>query len=116
MDFSIKSDAAADYAYVIKESGSSYSPTAEELFETGTIGQFENGVATVTTLDVEGGKTFDLYVAVRSINPYVYSEVSKIDLSTNIEYSDIVTLDRIGKTDFRYHVEYPEGARSVKNM
>ena len=43
MDVSIKSDAAADYAYVIKESGSSYSPTAEELFETGTIGQFENG-------------------------------------------------------------------------
>lgn len=116
VDFSIKSDAAADYAYVIKESGSSYSPTAEELFETGTIGQFENGVATVTTLDVEGGKTFDLYVAVRSINPYVYSEVSKIDLSTNIDYSDIVTLDRIGKTDFRYHVEYPEGARSVKHV
>lgn len=48
--------------------------------------------------------------------PYVYSEVSKIDLSTNIEYSDIVTLDRIGKTDFRYHVEYPEGARSVKHV
>lgn len=91
-------------------------PTAEELFTDGTIGQFEKGVAEVTTLDVEGGKKFDIYVAVRRINPYVYSEVKKIDLNTDLPYTDLVTLERIGKTDFKYHVEFPEGVTSMKHV
>lgn len=116
IDFTIRSAGAADYAYVVKESGQSYDPTAEELFTDGTIGQFEDGVATVSTLDVEGGKHFDLYVATRRINPYVYSDVRKIDLSTDLPYTDLVTLDRVGTTEFKYHVELPEAATRIKHV
>ena len=115
-EFSISSAEAADYAYIVAEPNESYMPTAEELFTDGTIGQFEKGVAEVTTLDVEGGKKFDIYVAVRRINPYVYSEVKKIDLNTDLPYTDLVTLERIGKTDFKYHVEFPEGVTSMKHV
>lgn len=73
-------------------------------------------MAEVTTLDVEGGKKFDIYVAVRRINPYVYSEVKKVDLNTDLPYNDLVTLDRVGKTDFKYHVEFPEGVTSMKHV
>lgn len=114
-DFTVRSAEAADYAYIVVEDGAAEAPTAEEIFEQGTIGQLKDGVAEVKTLDVEGGKTYSMYVAVRRINPYVYSEVSKFDLNTDIAYADIVTLDRIGKTDFRYHVEFPEGATSMKH-
>ncbi|WP_304632777.1 hypothetical protein, partial [uncultured Muribaculum sp.] len=59
---------------------------------------------------------FDIYVAVRRINPYVYSEVKKVDLNTDLPYNDLVTLDRVGKTDFKYHVEFPEGVTSMKHV
>ncbi len=116
VDFSVSSPQAADYAYIVTESDASYMPTAEEIFTDGTVGQLEDGVAEVTTLDVEGGKQFDIYVAVRRINPYVYSEVKKVNLDTNLPYTDLVTLDRIGKTDFKYHVEFPEGVTYMKHV
>lgn len=118
VDFQVTSAGAADYAYVVVEAGQDqdFNPTAEELFTNGTIGQFENGIASVSTLDVEGGKNFVLYIATRRINPYVYSDVKKIDLSTDMPYTDLVTLDRIGTTEFKYHVEFPEGVTSMKHV
>lgn len=116
IDFSVQSSGAVDYAFIVKESDPAYMPTAQELFQEGTTGMMEDGQASISTLDVEGGKQFDLYVAVRKINPYVYSEVKKLDLNTDIAYTDIVTLDRIGKTDFKYHLEMPEGATTMKHV
>lgn len=116
IDFSVQSSGAADYAFIVKESDPAYMPSAQELFQDGTTGMMEDGQASISTLDVEGGKQFDLYVAVRKINPYVYSEVKKLDLNTDIAYTDLVTLDRIGKTDFKYHLEMPEGATTMKHV
>lgn len=115
-NFTVSSSKAADYAYIITEAGSVEEYTAEDIFENGTVGVLENGAAKVTTLDVEGGKKYEVYVAVRRINPYVYSEVTKFDIDTDMPYVNLVTLDRIGMTDFKYHIEFPDGATSVKHI
>lgn len=116
-DFTIQSTGAADYAYVIVESDPEYvAPTAEALFEEGTTGTLEDGTANITTYDIEGEKEYDLYVATRKINPYVYSEVEKYALNTNIAYDGIVTMNRIGQTDFTYHVEKPAGVETMKHI
>ena len=115
-EFSVLSTQASDYAYIVTESDAMEEPTAEDIFTDGNIGQIEDGVAKVTTLDVEGGKKFDVYVATRRINPYVYSEVTKVNLDTDMPYTNIVTLDRVGKTDFKYHVELPAGATTAKHV
>lgn len=115
-EFSVSSAQASDYAYMVTDADAIEKPTAEDIFANGTIGQLEDGVAKVTTLDVEGGKQFDIYVAVRRINPYVYSEVTKVNLDTDMPYTNLVTLDRIGKTDFKYHVELPEGVTTAKHV
>lgn len=115
--FTMRSAEAADYAYVVvDDAADAVEPTVEDLFENGIVGRFADGVAEVTTLDVEGSKTYSIYVAVRRINPYVYSEVKKIALDTNLEYTDIVTLDRVGVNDFRYHLLYQEGAVAMKHV
>lgn len=115
-DFVIFSSGASDYAYMVVDAESPVSPTAEEIFAKGVTGHLDGGFANVSTIEVEGGKTFDVYVATRRINPYVYSEVKKVSLNTDIEYTDIVTLDRIGITGFRYHIKYPEGATDVRHL
>lgn len=116
IDFTIQSQNAADYAYMVAESGSDEPPTAEDIFRDGKSGLLENGSVSLSTLDVEGNKQYSLYVAVRKINPYIYSEVKKIDLSTDIPYTKLLTLNKIGRTDFTYHVQVPEGATNVKHL
>lgn len=116
IDFTITSQNAADYAYMVTEAGSDAMPTSEEIFRDGKSGLLDNGSATLSTLDVEGGKQYNLWVAVRKINPYIYSEVEKIDLNTDIPYTKLLTLNRIGCTDFTYHVDVPEGVANVKHV
>lgn len=116
IDFTIMSQSAADYAYIVTENGSGAAPTSEEIFRDGKTGMLDDGVASLSTLDVEGGKQYSLWVAVRKINPYIYSEVKKIDLSTDIPYTKLLTLNKIGQTDFSYHVEVPEGVTNVKHL
>lgn len=114
--FTVEAPQAADYAYVVKEKGEAPVTDAEELFNIGTVGMLEDGTASVTTHDIEGAKEYVVYTAVRRINPYVYSDVVATDLSTDIPYTDIVTLDKIGLTDVAYHIEMPEGATKVKHI
>lgn len=114
--FTIESPQAADYAYIIAEKDEDPITSAEEIFEKGTVGMLEEGTANITSHDLEGGKEYVVYSAVRRINPYVYSEVLKTDLSTNLPYADIVTLDKVGLTDITYHVKMPENAAKVKHV
>ncbi len=112
--FTITSADAQDYAYSIVEKGSE-AATAEELFQTGENGMFESGKVIVTREDLEGDKEYTLCYAVRKINPLVYSELYTTDLSTAIPYTEMLTLDKVGYTDYTYHVEVPEGA-NVKHI
>ncbi|MDE6384043.1 MAG: hypothetical protein K2K79_06830 [Paramuribaculum sp.] len=114
--FTIEAPQAADYAYVVQEKDEAPVTDAEELFKTGTVGLLEEGKASVTTHDIEGAKEYVVYSAVRRINPYVYSDVVATDLSTDLPYTDIVTLDKVGLTDVAYHIEMPDGATKVKHI
>lgn len=116
VQFTISSADATDYAYTILETGKAAPATAEELFENGTTGMLENGKAQVTGLDIEGDKEYTLYVAVRKINPYLYSKVYAVNLNTDIPFTKLLTMQRIGLTDFAYHVEKPETATKVKHI
>ena len=68
-----------------------------------------SGTATINNLDFEGGKEYTLFVATRKINPYVYSELYTKEISTNLPYTEMVTLEKVGLTSITYHVEVPEG-------
>lgn len=114
--FTIEAPQAADYAYVVLEKDEAPITDAEELFKTGTVGMLENGLASVTTTELEGAKEYVVYSAVRRINPYVYSDVVATDLSTNLPYEDLATLNKVGYTDVAYHIEMPEGATTVKHL
>lgn len=114
--FTITSTEATDYAYAICEKEDEPVTDAESLFETGTTGMLEEGKATITTTDIEGAKEYVIYSAVRRINPFIYSEVKVTPLSTDIEYTELVTLNKVGTRTVDYHVEYPEGAVKVKHL
>lgn len=114
--FTITTTDAADYAYVVVEKDADAVTDAKALFETGTVGQFEDGKAEITTTELEGDKEYMIYTAVRRINPYVYSNVEVTDLSTAIPYTDLVTLNKVGTRTVDYHVEFPEGADKVKHL
>lgn len=116
VEFTIQSEEAVDYAYVVSAKGDAAPVDGEALFAAGVSGMFENGQAKVQSTDIEGGKEYALYVATRKINPYVYSEVKSFDLSTAIPYEKMLTLDRVGTTDFKYHVEKPSGVSKVKHL
>lgn len=116
VDFTIQSSQASDYAYIILEKNAEPVSDAKELFTNGTSGMIENGTVTINSLDVDGGNEYILYVATRKINPYIYSEVKSFDLSTDIPYTKLLTLNHIGYTDFSYHIEMPEGAERMKHM
>ncbi|MCM1293612.1 MAG: hypothetical protein NC111_07510 [Bacteroides sp.] len=115
-DFTIRSNDGVDYAYIVAEKGESPVTDAKEIFANGQTGLLEDGVANITTNAIEGGKEYVVYAAVRKINPYTYSEVTMTDLSTDIPYTNIVTLDKVGLTDIKYHVEVPAGAKKVKHI
>ena len=116
VEFTISSPDGADYAYVVTEKGASAPESAEAIFSEGTSGMLENGTVKVNSPEVEGGKEYVIYAAVRKINPYVYSDVISADVNTNLPYSDILTLDKIGFTDFAYHVEKPEAVTKMKHL
>ncbi len=114
--FSVEAPEAADFAYIIVDKNEAPVTDAEEIFKNGTVAMLKDGKGTATTFDIEGAKDYVVYTAVRRINPYVYSEVIATDLSTNLPYTDIVTLDKVGLTQVAYHIEMPEGAAKVKHI
>lgn len=113
--FTISADNAVDYAYMILPSGESVSD-AESLFREGNSGILEDGKAVISYDDITGGSEYALYVAVRRINPYVYSELVSVPLSTDIAYTSLITMDAIGLTSYSYHIEMPQGAKKAKHV
>lgn len=113
--FTIKSIGASDYVYLLAKAGDAPAD-AETFFKNGKIGYLEDGTATITSKDLEGSQEYVLYAATRAINPYTYSEIAKIDLSTSLPYTSTITMERIGQTDFSYHIEMPKGVTKLKQM
>lgn len=115
VNFAIQSATGVDYAYQVVPLGQP-APTAEEIFANGKSGILENGAATIKAIDVEGGNEYTVYAAVRKINPYVYSDVVSTEVNTDIPFTNIVTLDKVGYTDFTYHVEMPADCEKLKHV
>ena len=114
--FTIASDSPGDYAWAILPADQSIS-TAEELFEIGNSDMFgASPYATVTYDELKGGSEYNLYYAVRKINPFVYSELKSEMLDTDIPYEDMITLERVTTNTISYHIEKPEGAKAYKHM
>ena len=55
-----------------------------------------------------------LYAAVRTINPFVYSEILSQPIDTHKPYSGMISLESVGTTSFSYHIMKPEGAAKYK--
>lgn len=114
--FTIKSDSPGDYAWKIVPASESVSD-AESLFQTGKTGMFGSTRSeSVTYNELEGGNQYKLYVAVRKINPYVYSELVSEDLVTEQAYTDMITLEKVTTTAVSYHIEMPEDAVAYRHM
>lgn len=108
LTFTVSSQTGSDYAYAILPKGAFYT-TAEAVFRHGEFAMMSQGTATINNLDFEGGKEYTLFVATRKINPYVYSELYTKEISTNLPYTEMMTLEKVGLTSITYHVEVPEG-------
>lgn len=114
--FTVKSDSDGDYAWAIVPADQTIE-SAEDLFESGKTGMFGAEKTFSTTYnELEGGKTYNLYAAVRKINPYVYSELLSETLSTEFEYEDMITLEKASATSVSYHIEMPEDAVAYRHM
>ena len=114
--FTITSDIVGDYAWAILPADQKVE-TAEGLFEKYTNGMFDsNKSVTVTYNELEGGKEYNIYYAVRQINPYVYSDLNKEPISTVFAYEDMITLEKVTPTAVSYHIEKPEGAKAYRHM
>lgn len=109
--FTLTAEHAADWAYVIRETGRTAPASAEELFsEADESGMFE--AATTVALEnrrIQGGKTYTLYAAARQINPFVYSPLTSEDFDTDLAYEDPITLDAVATDGFTYHIKPAEG-------
>ncbi|MDE6153460.1 MAG: hypothetical protein K2G21_04870 [Muribaculaceae bacterium] len=116
VEFTIESTDGTDYAYIITEKGENAPESAEDIFKNGTSGILPGSSVKVKTPEVEGGKEFVIYSAVRKINPYIYSQIEVTDINTDIPYSGILTMNKIGFTDFAYHVEIPAEATNMKHL
>lgn len=116
VSFKIKSDSDGDYAWQIVPADETIE-SAEALFESGKTGMFgSTRTADITYTELEGGHTYNIFVAVRKINPYVYSELKCEEVSTEFEYEDMITLEKVTPTQISYHIEKPEDAEFYKHM
>lgn len=114
--FTIGSDAPGDYAWDIVDAGETFQD-AEELFKTGKSGMFgQSNSVTLTYNELEGGKQYTLYYAVRKINPYVYSDLKSESITTEFAYEDMITLEKVTPTSITYHIEKPEDAAAYRHM
>lgn len=115
--FSISSSDATDYAYVILPDAEKIAD-AKTLFKEGTAGIFEKDsqTAKITLTDLTGDSNYMLYAAVRTINPFVYSEILSQPIDTHKPYSGMISLESVGTTSFSYHIMKPEGAAKYKHV
>ena len=83
---------------------------AEALFERGPVRYFEGEKTVKVDLnDLAGDTEYNLYVAVRNINPLVYSDLASEVIDTHVPYTEMITLESVGLTSFSYHIMKPEG-------
>lgn len=114
--FSIKSDSPGEYAWTIVPSTETVE-NAEALFANSTNDMFgSSNEIQVTYNELEGGNEYNLYYAVRKINPYVYSELYCEPISTVFPYEDMITLEKVTTNAVSYHIEKPEGAKAYRHM
>ncbi|WP_418691912.1 hypothetical protein, partial [Alistipes putredinis] len=90
---------------------------AEALFERGPVRYFEGEKTVKVDLnDLAGDTEYNLYVAVRNINPLVYSDLASEVIDTHVPYTEMITLESVGLTSFSYHIMKPEGVTKYKHV
>lgn len=107
--FTINTNNASDYAYAVLPATETIAD-AEALFERGPVRYFEGEKTVKVDLnDLAGDTEYNLYVAVRNINPFVYSDLASEVIDTHVPYTEMITLESVGLTSFSYHIMKPEG-------
>ncbi len=66
--------------------------------------------------DLTGDSEYRLFAAVRTINPFVYSDLVSEVIDTHVPYTDMITLESVGLTSFSYHIMKPQGAVGYKHV
>ena len=116
--FTITSDTAEEYAYRLREY--KYTGTSEKLFEAEetVVGQFDDSHSFTFTLEgLEKDTEYLLYAATRiSKDTLLYSEMIEIPFSTEIPYTDLITVDEIGLNHATYHIEKPEDCQLYRHL
>lgn len=116
VSFSIATDIAVDWAYQILPQTEA-APTVESLFETSATGMFEDGTSVnIEYSDLTGGGSYVLYAAARTLNPMVYSELFSVEFSTDIPFTDVITLESVGLRSYSYHIMNPSPGSSYKHL
>lgn len=116
--FELSSDEADEYVYRLREYR--YSGSAADLFEAeeSITGHFDQSRKQTITLDgLEKDNNYRLYAASRrSRDTLLYSEVKEIEFSTEIPYTDFITLDGNTVNSVQYHIEKPEDATLYRHL
>lgn len=116
VSFTIKSDSPGDYVWKIVPSSETISDS-EALFGSGKTGMFNSSNSIdITYNELEGGKEYSLYVAVRKINPYIYSELVVEEIVTAKAYTEMITLEKATTNAISYHIEKPADAPAYRHM
>lgn len=114
--FTINTNNASDYVYALLPAAETIAD-AEALFERGPVHYFEGEkTAKVDLNDLVGDTEYNLYVAVRNINPLVYSDLASEVIDTHVPYTEMITLESVGLTSFSYHIMKPEGVAKYKHV
>lgn len=114
--FTINTNNASDYVYAVLPATETIAD-AEALFERGPVRYFEGEKTVKVDLnDLAGDTEYNLYVAVRNINPFVYSDLASEVIDTHVPYTEMITLESVGLTSFSYHIMKPEGVTRYKHI
>lgn len=115
--FSITSDKATDYAYAIRPASEKI-PDATTLFKEETTGIFEEDskVVNINLTDLIGDNDYKIYAAVRTINPFNYSDIVTKNIDTHVPFSEMISLESVGTTSFSYHIMKPKGVTKYKHV
>lgn len=114
--FTINTNNAYDYVYALLPAAETIAD-AEALFERGPVRYFEGEKTVKVDLnDLAGDTEYNLYVAVRNINPLVYSDLASEVIDTHVPYTEMITLESVGLTSFSYHIMKPEGVTKYKHV
>ncbi|MBR5249975.1 MAG: hypothetical protein IKV28_05260 [Bacteroidales bacterium] len=116
--FTLSTDHGEEYAYRLREY--KYTASPDKLFASNEaiVGSFdETNQIAFTLTDLKKDTDYLLYAATRiSKDTLLYSQMIEIPFSTNVPYTDFITLEQNGLNHISYHIEKPEDAVLYRHL